>query len=323
MRVNLSIIVPAYNAEKYLPECLDSILASTYQDYEILLIDDGSADETGNICDRYQQEHVQIKVFHTENRGLPSARNLGIENASGQFIGFVDADDQISPDMFHSLVSAMTADVQLSICAYHLCNRDALPNIIQEEAHSYVELDQKSTAAQILTGGARPYVWNKLYRHDILNLHHIRFRPDTQGAEDLFFNMDYLRYCHKAVYWENKQYFYIITAGSITNTFRENRTVSKQYVNLPRSWRFTAEVMDDISDKLALWSRSRAAMFYQTVLRKLERPSEEYIAEAVSYVAQHKNTLLHYKWGIKFYLSALMLCAGYPLWAKIFRRGID
>lgn len=100
----ITVIVPVYNTEPYLPQCLDSILAQTYTDLEILLIDDGSTDRCGEICDRYAARDPRIRVFHTENRGLSAARNIGLDNAQGDYIGFIDSDDWIEPDMYEVLM---------------------------------------------------------------------------------------------------------------------------------------------------------------------------------------------------------------------------
>ena len=321
MDVKLSIIVPAYNAAKYLPDCLNSILASTYRDFEILLINDGSVDNTATICDCFQQQYPQIRVFHTENQGLPAARNLGLDHAIGNLIGFVDEDDLIAPDMFETLIDAMTPAVQLSTCCYfrRIRNDVSLP---QSNTCTAVFYNQVDTAKLILRGAAGPYVWNKLYRKDVLDSHGIRFRPDSQGAEDQFFNAEYLQYCAHAAFVDKQLYFYITTNGSITSTFRQNRTVSNKYISLPQAWRFTADIMEEISADLAHWSQARACMFYQTVLRKIENLNEAYITEAISYVRKHCVTLRHYHWGYKYYLSALLLCTSYPLWIKIFRKGL-
>ena len=320
MSVTLSIVVPAYNAELYLSACLDSILASTYREFEILLIDDGSTDKTAEICDLYSQNHPQIRVFHTENCGLPSARNLGIENAFGRYVGFVDADDLVSPKMFNTMMSSMKADVEMVACRFLRSTRDSISFSVTE-IEQPVFHDQVGTAQAILYGVYGPYVWNKLYQKEILDKYQVRFRPDATGAEDQFFNAEYLQYCKKASFHAEKMYGYITTEGSITNTFRTSKTVSKGYVSLPRSWRFTADVMKDISKELEAWSQAKATMFYQTILRKLQQPDIEYVSEAVSYVQKNKNSLIRYSWGIKYYLSALVLCTSYPLWAKIFRRG--
>lgn len=321
MSVILSIVVPVFNAMDYLEDCVQCITCGNYRNFEILLIDDGSSDGTAELCDLLQRKHAEIRVFHTENRGVPSARNLGIENASGQYIGFVDADDLISPNMFEVLVCSMTPDTQLTACRFQRCLRNSSP-VFDEEPLQCTTTDQIGAAERIICGSYGPYVWNKLYRKDILDTHNIRFLPDSQGAEDQFFNAAYLKYCAKAVFLNQKMYCYVINDGSITSTFRTSRIVSNCYVSLPRSWRFTAEVMTDISVNLKIWSEARATMFYQTVLRKLEKPDSDYIEEAVTYVKRNKSTLLRYRWGFKYYISGLVLSVSYPLWAKIFRRGL-
>ena len=113
----ISIIVPVYNVEPYLRKCLDSILDQTYRDLEILIIDDGSTDGSGAICDEYAGKDDRIKVFHTENNGLSAARNLGLSKAQGKFVGFVDSDDWIEPDMFgvmHTRLNKSGADMCVS-----------------------------------------------------------------------------------------------------------------------------------------------------------------------------------------------------------------
>ena len=103
----ISIIVPVYNTGKYLPKCIDSILAQTYRDFELILVDDGSKDDSGQICDAYAEKDPRIQVIHKSNGGSSSARNLGILKSSGEYIGFIDSDDSIDPDMYEKLMSAV------------------------------------------------------------------------------------------------------------------------------------------------------------------------------------------------------------------------
>lgn len=299
-----------------------SIIGGSYHCFEIILIDDGSTDGTYELCNSLQEKYTEIRAFHTENHGLPSARNLGIEKASGQYIGFVDADDLVSPAMFDALVGSMKPDIQLAACLFQRCFRNSTAITADEESLQCEITDQLGAAERTIRGAYGTYVWNKLYRKDILNAHNIHFPPDSQGAEDDFFNAAYLKHCTKAAFLNQKLYCYITTDGSITSTFRASRTVRNYYVSIPRSWRYTSEAMTDISADLSFWAQARATMFYQTVLRKIEKPDRQYIREAVAYVKQNKATLLHYKWGFKYYLSAIILSISYPLWAKIFRRGL-
>lgn len=100
----ISIIIPVYNVERYLEKCIDSILQQTFKDIEVVLVNDGSQDQCGEICDRYKQKDNRIKVVHKENGGVASARNAGLKIATGEWIGWVDADDWIEPDMFNYLI---------------------------------------------------------------------------------------------------------------------------------------------------------------------------------------------------------------------------
>lgn len=115
----ISIIVPVYKVEPYLRQCVDSILNQTYRDLEILLIDDGSPDCCGKICDEYEKKDKRVRVFHTENRGLSIARNLGLKETQGDYIGFVDSDDWIEPDMYEVLLKCLEeTGADICVCGY-------------------------------------------------------------------------------------------------------------------------------------------------------------------------------------------------------------
>lgn len=321
MAVSLSIIIPAYNVVSYLEDCIESIMAGTYHDFEILLIDDGSVDGTGSLCDRLAEKYSVIQVFHTTNSGLANARNLGIDHASGQYVGFVDADDVIAPNMFEALVYCMGPDIDMTACRFRRCRREELDATEIPITHQTIT-NQTETAQKVLMDGYGPNVWNKLYKAEVIEKNEIRFRKDCRAMEDMYFIMDYLIHCRKAVFLDEQLYYYITTDGSITSTFRDNRMVGSVYLDLPRSWRFCTEVMESFSHELGNQARARTVMFYQTVLRKLEKPDTQFIDETIAYVKKNKSALLHYKWGYKYYLSGLVLSISYPLWSKIFRRGL-
>ena len=116
----ISVIVPVYNCGQYLRQCLDSILAQTYTDLEILLVDDGSNDNTGDICDAYMEADLRVKVIHKKNGGAVSARKAGLERASGRYIAFVDGDDWIEPDMLEKLYNTLTKQrVDVAMCGMY------------------------------------------------------------------------------------------------------------------------------------------------------------------------------------------------------------
>ncbi|HEL7541574.1 TPA: glycosyltransferase, partial [Enterococcus faecalis] len=116
----ISIIVPVYNVEKYLEKCVRSILAQTFTDFELILVDDGSPDSSGAMCDQFAEQDERVKVIHKENGGLSDARNAGIEIATGEYLGFVDSDDYIADDMYELLyTNIVKEDADLSICGIY------------------------------------------------------------------------------------------------------------------------------------------------------------------------------------------------------------
>ena len=162
----ISIIVPIYKVERYLRQCIDSILNQTYRDLEILLIDDGSPDKCGEICEEYAKTDSRIRVFRTENKGLSAARNLGLQEAKGDFIGFVDSDDWIEPDMYEILlrrIEETNSDIIESSVRYEYM-KNHYDKIIQETVYDEIEAIRTSIYDPI-----RNVVWNKLYKKTCWN----------------------------------------------------------------------------------------------------------------------------------------------------------
>ncbi len=175
----ISVIVPVYNVEPYLPGCLDSILSQTYRDLEILLIDDGSTDRGGTICDEYAAKDPRIRVFHTENRGLSAARNRGLDEAKGEYVGFVDSDDRIEPDMYEYLLEAAErtgADV-VECGAFK-----EFPERTAERKRESREMSGPEAVLALLQGELADGVWDKLYRRRCFD--RIRF-PEGRVFEEV------------------------------------------------------------------------------------------------------------------------------------------
>ena len=158
----ITIIVPVYKTEVYLPKCLDSIIKQTYRNLEIIVIDDGSPDRCGDICDEYAKIDTRIKVFHTENRGLSSARNYGIEKATGEYLGFVDSDDWIEPDMFETLVTEIEKNnADIVNCGFYY---EYPKQSVIESAYDTRFNNSKDLVKALVTTKIGDGVWNKIYR---------------------------------------------------------------------------------------------------------------------------------------------------------------
>lgn len=164
----ISIIVPIYNVELYLHRCIDSILNQTYENLEILLIDDGSKDGCGLICDQYAKNDSRIKVFHIDNQGLSAARNLGFKMSNGQYIGYVDSDDWIEPDMYEKLLGRIEeTKADVSVCGFWY---ESEKGDVNKRTYSTDRVYNDTEALEaLLVGELHNYVWNKLYRRSVLS----------------------------------------------------------------------------------------------------------------------------------------------------------
>ncbi len=219
----ISVVVPVYNVEKYLERCILSIINQTYQNLEIILVDDGSTDNSGVICDEFAQKDPRIKVIHKENGGLSDARNAGIKAASGDYIGFIDSDDYISHQMYEKLLVTLEENkADISICNYVYVDE-----ITGEEDKKMSSLSPIKT--EVLTkhqgyeklnayvDGYSFYVtaWNKLYKKELFS--DILFAKGKLH-EDEFIVHKLFEKCEKIAVTEDILYFYVIRQGSIMNS---------------------------------------------------------------------------------------------------------
>ena len=217
----ISIIIPVYNVEPYLSRCLDSVLNQTYTNFEILCVDDGSTDNSGNICDEYAERDSRIKVFHKENGGLSTALNVGIKNFSGDYIGFADSDDWVEPQMYEVLYKSLT-DINVHLSAVCFV-RDYDTNPVVEAGIEKIPdrvLKQKEMLLYAIRNvhyaGFGRVVWNKLYRADIIKNSGVMFDDSLRIAMDLKFVTDLLMSGDITGIFTNKPlYHYVQRQGSL------------------------------------------------------------------------------------------------------------
>ena len=208
----ISVIVPVYNVEKYLERCVKSIAAQTYKDLEILLIDDGSTDKSGEMCDDFQQTDSRIKAFHKQNGGLSDARNYGIEHSAGEFISFVDSDDYIDEKMLETLHRLITEnDADLAVCSA----MDVFEGkeVTQVKEIKEFNLNKVESYKYMLRGDGIPSACNKLYKRQTVG--NVRF-PVGKLYEDGFFTPQILKNVEKTAVTSKPMYYYFRRADSIT-----------------------------------------------------------------------------------------------------------
>ena len=226
MMPKISVIVPVYNVEQYLPQCLDSIINQTYKNLEIICVDDGSPDNSGKILDEYAKKDKRIKVIHQENGGLSVARNTGLDNATGEWVSFIDSDDYIKLDFYENLISAANkSGADVVQCGFYLYDEAVIKEIKYPTSLfcSY---------SDILKQIKKCYVWNKLWKREFIKKHNLKFTPKIY-FEDVLFTVTAIPLIIK---WENLNYvgyYYRYNPNSITNDPKKikKRSEDRYYIN--------------------------------------------------------------------------------------------
>ena len=201
--VKVSIVIPVYNAESYLTDCIDSIINQSYQNIEIILVDDGSTDNSGNICDNYAKKDNRVKVIHQENSGVSTARNNGIKACSSEYVNFIDSDDIVHSDYIKKLVENVNSDL-LPICRIEEFQGKA---IIKNGDNGVINLN-KDRFIELCKIALLNTPCCKLYNVDIIRNNNIYFDTKLSLGEDLLFNLDYLKYINKIVIVDQVLYYY-------------------------------------------------------------------------------------------------------------------
>ena len=225
----ISVIVPVYNIEKYVKPCLDSILASSYQNYELILVDDGSTDNSGAICDDYSQKYERIRVLHKSNGGLSDARNAGLQVATGEYVLFIDGDDIIHPSMIQVLFDAIKSnDYDISmVYGAKVCEEEyqGLMNRVVDENTPMFEVTQEDFHKRLFDISSIQYqvAWNKLYKKSLIS--GMSFIDVI--SEDIEWNNRVCLRLHKAIVVEAELYFYLQRAGSIMHSSISRKSIGR------------------------------------------------------------------------------------------------
>ena len=229
----VSVIVPIYNVEKYLNKCIESIINQTYKNLEIILIDDGSTDKSGKICDRFAKKDNRIKVIHQKNAGVSSARNTGIDSADGLWIAFIDSDDWVEENYIKNLIENTSKDVDVVQCGYYRIVEEK-----KEQINCAGKLEIKN-ADEFLNGCLNPQTayglcHMKIIRKSIIN--DIRFNEKIVVCEDALFNIQISR---------NMKYFKMIKQPLYNYRINRDSVVRRYDENYPEKYKKALNVIGD------------------------------------------------------------------------------
>lgn len=227
----ISIIIPVYKVEKYLEKCIESVLKQTYTNLQVILVDDGSPDNCGKICDEYAKKDSRIEVIHKVNGGLSDARNVGIAKAKGKYIGFVDSDDYIKEDMYEILINLIKEyDADVSIC--NLYDVIEGKEYIRNKENGIKEYNRIDILKEVLLDkNIQSYAWNKLYKKELFN--EIKY-PIGKKYEDIGTTFYIFEKCNKVVVTSEPEYYYLKRADSLVNNVTESTVLDYTEIIIQR-----------------------------------------------------------------------------------------
>lgn len=288
MQPLISIVVPVYNVEKYLPACIESVQAQTFKEWELILVDDGSTDSSGEICDRYAKNDARIKVIHKGNSGPSDTRNIGIQSASAELVGFVDSDDWIDPDMYEVLYDNMVkTGADISLCGYYLsyrdheevsCNTNDVLHLTKEQALHLI-IDDKLI---------KSFVVDKLYKKKVLSplLPVSRYYEDHSTTYKWFFNAEHI------VFVRSPKYHYRQRSGSIDNGTVD--PVKKFHYFLAESERYAFLKEKELLSDRHEYYRARLVRSGLRVVKEITVGTESESVSAKEYMTKMRHAIQEY-----------------------------
>lgn len=312
----ISVIVPVFNAEAYIEQCIDSVLSQSYRDIELILVDDGSTDGSLQKCLR-RSDDARVKIISVENHGVSYARNLGLQNASGKWIMFLDSDDYFLDNCLEKLMALVSTDTQEIIASYtcdgsetvrHLhetvsadsVRRTSLDSINNQLLPDFYEIKPMSLAT----------CWAKLYLHRVIKEHGIRFHEDLRLSEDMLFNLDYLSCIEKVVVTDLPVLYYRRNMLSVTKVFNAGHLADRfRFFNILKERRYQDVAVHICS--LLLFEICKIERYTKgSTRRQLERKVSGFLSENRDVFRLTGNlSLSEGRWQRIFYKAAA-ICIG-------------
>ena len=301
----ISVIVPVYNVEPYLRECLDSLIGQTYKDLELILVDDGSTDASGQICDDYALKDPRIKVTHISKLGTGAARNIGLTMATGELIGFTDADDWCEPQMYERLAEYLN-EYGADVCS---CDYIREPSGWRcKVSPSVLNITGLEALALVFEDRLPPFMWDKLYRRELWD--DVRF-PEGHNFEDVCTIYEILVRSHKVVTCPERLYHYRRRKGSIVSVHSMDNIRDCWEAHIDRYNRMLNEPL--CKDEPELMEEAlRKAVFsisknwrYVYSMRREDRDYEA-LSSAAAFVREHSSPFGRKGWGFRLRIGAFL-----------------
>lgn len=293
--MDVSVIIPVYNTERYLSACVDSVLMQTHVSFEIILVDDGSTDLSGTICDRYAEENKNIKVLHIQNSGPATAKNHGLDLAQGNYVAFTDSDDRMEPLMLHKMITAgYENDADIICCNYKQINEAGRVSHLNSSYKQYVLNHEEGLVHFFSKNKIYSQCWTKLYNRQMLTDNHIENDPGLRTDEDFIFNIRAFVHAKATIIVDEPLYIYTHRENSLARDYFKSN-ISQYIDNRIQRVKVTQEAVKNESDAIKHWSIVHIIMYYNELLGKValfpEYYSDKRIKVILKFIKKNKAIL--------------------------------
>lgn len=296
----ITVVVSVYNMEKYLKRAIDSLLNQTYKNYEIILVDDGSTDGSGAICDEYAMKNELIRVIHKDNGGLSSARNAGMDQAMGKYVIFPDPDDWVEQNYLQLLNELQHKHNTALVISGHYVDSDKISHIHNKMGKERILSRDEALELVLRPHGFCGFAWNKLYNIELIRKYNLRFGLEYGMAQDLYFAFEYLLRCKTVVYNPTPTYHYFQHEGGVTNSKLTKRKISGllTFQNLKKlALKEAPFVADIVSGTIANLCMTFTYIYFDTKMndvnllkqfRNTMKENKKAMFHSISYSLKHK-----------------------------------
>lgn len=294
--MDISVIIPIYNVEKYLRRCVDSVLRQESISLEIILVDDGSTDTSGRICDEYATNHSNIKCLHIKNSGPATAKNKGYDISQGTYVAFIDSDDEIKPDMFYLMLqSGYKHNADIICCNYIQIDEEGHFSHTKHTGKEYVLNQDEAIKAILIKDKIYSQCWTKIYKHEMLESNHIMNTDGLKTDEDFIYNIQAFACSHTVCIVDKPLYIYTHRNKSLSKDYYRNHI--NQYID-NRILRL--ELLESIIDKkfphLKKYSTYHCIFYYNEVIGRIclfpKIYNDSRVHKIISYIKKHSTVLM-------------------------------
>lgn len=296
--MDVSVIIPVYNTENYLFSCVDSILQQEYISLEIILIDDGSTDASGRICDNYASKYDFIKTIHIKNSGPATAKNEGLKIAQGSYIALTDSDDKMEPQMLHKMVSVgYEYDADIICCNYRQVDEQGNISHLNSTNQQYILNHEEGLIHFFSKNKIYSQCWTKLYKRRMLTDYQISNNPGLRTDEDFIFNIKAFTHAQKTVIVDEPLYVYTHRENSLAHAYFK-KNISHYIDNRIKRVQVTQDAVKNESEIVKEWSTVHIIMYYNELLGKValfpEYYSDKRIKQILKFIRKNRHILNKY-----------------------------